>query len=404
MTSAGVVGNALFVTQYYRPESIGSGPFCGDIAEALVARGFHVRVLTTRPHYPDGIVFPPYREGRLDRQRIDGVEVERMRTMLSAGRSTRRRMASEASFFLHGLMAQAAGRFGRPDVVVSLCPSILAVALANRLRRRGARHVALVHDIQSGLAEGLGMTQGRIVRMLRAVERSALSACDLVVVLSEDMRRRLRDNGITSRILVVPIWSDTEAIRPSPVPPGPARVALYSGNMGRKQGLMQLVDLAEELRARGSGLRVVLRGRGNQAEAIAREIAARSLDNVSLDDLLARERLSEGLAEGDIHLVPQDPAAADFAVPSKIYGIMAAARPFVATAGPGSTLWRLQRKCGAFLCVPPNDSRCFADAVVRLAEDEALRREMGDRGLRYVTVHCGKEKLLGRLMAAIAVA
>ena len=48
MESAGAVGNALFVTQYYRPESIGSGPFCGDVAEALVARGFRVRVLTAR--------------------------------------------------------------------------------------------------------------------------------------------------------------------------------------------------------------------------------------------------------------------------------------------------------------------------------------------------------------------
>jgi colanic acid biosynthesis glycosyl transferase WcaI len=412
MASASPVGNAVFVTQYYRPEAIGSGPFCGDIAEALAGRGFRVRVLTTRPHYPDGIVFPPYRRGRLDRQRIDGVDVQRIRTLVSAGRSTRRRMAGEASFFLHGLAAVSSGRLGRADVVISLCPSILAVVLANRLARgrlarghmaRGrARHVAIVHDIQSGLAEGLGMTQGRIVRALRAVERAALNACDLVVVLSEDMRQRLRDNGVTSRVLVVPIWSDTEAIRPLPAAPGPARIALYSGNMGRKQGLMQLVDLADELRTRGSSLRLVLRGRGNQAEVIGREIAARALDNVSLDDLLARERLSEGLAEGDIHLVPQDPAAADFAVPSKIYGIMAAARPFVATAGPGSTLWRLQQKCGAFLCVPPNDARSFADAITLLAENEGLRREMGDRGLSYVTAHCGKDKILGRLMAAIA--
>jgi len=404
MTSSRPIADAVFVTQYYRPETIGSAPYCGDIAEALARRGVRVRVLTTRPHYPDGIVSPPYRGGALDRQSIEGVEVRRVPTLISAGPSTLRRMAGEASFLLRGAVSALADRSRRADVVISLCPSILTVVLANRLCRQGMRHVAVVHDIQSGIAEGLGMTQGRVVRMLRSIERTALNACDLVVVLSDNMRRRLRDCGVTSRILIVPIWTDTEAIRPLPAPAGPARIALYSGNLGRKQGLMQLLDLAEELRDRRADIKVVLRGRGNQADVIARALVARALDNVSLSDLMARERLSEGLAEGDIHLVPQDPAAADFAVPSKIYTIMAAARPFVATARPGSTLWRLHEKCGGFLCVPPNDRGRFADAVMSLAEDEGRRRDMGRRGLDYVTAHCSKDKVLSRLIAAMEVA
>lgn len=403
MTSSRPIANALFVTQYYRPESIGSAPFCGDIAEALAARGVRVRVLTTRPHYPDGVVPSSYRGGNLDRQYIDGVEVRRVPTLIFAGPSTLRRMVGEGSFFLRGAMTALTDRSSRADVVISLCPSILTVVLANCLRRPGVRHVAVVHDIQSGLAEGLGMTQGGVVRALRSIERSALNACDLVVVLSDDMRRRLREVGVTSKIVIVPIWIDTEAIRPRPATAGPARVALYSGNLGRKQGLVQLLDLAEELRDRGADLRVVLRGRGSQANSIARELAARALGNVSLSDLLARERLSEGLAEGDIHLVPQDPAAADFAVPSKIYAIMAAARPFVATARPGSTLWRLQEKCGGFLCVPPNDRRRFADAVMALARDEGRRRDMGQRGLEYVTTHSSKNQVLSRLLAVMDV-
>jgi colanic acid biosynthesis glycosyl transferase WcaI len=391
----------LFISQYYRPETIGSGPFCADVAEAFVAQGRRVCLLTTRPHYPSGSVFPRYRNGELDTQRIRGVEVERVPTLVSSRGGAIQRFAGEGWFLLQGLLAIGATRIRRSDLVVSLCPSILSVLLGNVCRRRGARHIALVHDIQSGLAEGLGQVSGPVPRLLRYLERTVLNRCDLVVVLSENMRRQLLRCGATAPIEVLPIWADTENVQPRPMPPGPARTALYSGNFGRKQGLMQLVDLAEVLRARGSALRIVLRGQGNQADAINRAVADRKLNNVTFCDLLAPERLADGLAEGDIHLVPQNPVIADFAVPSKVYAIMAAGRPFVATAVRDSSLWQLQKDCGAFICVPPNAPQRLADAVLHLADDRDLRREMGERGHRYVKDHYSKDACLARLMAAI---
>src|SRR3546814_979046 len=68
---------ALFVTQYYRPELIGSGPYCGDMAEWLTHE-LEVRVLTGRPHYPGDAVFADYRSGDHDREMLDGVSVTRV--------------------------------------------------------------------------------------------------------------------------------------------------------------------------------------------------------------------------------------------------------------------------------------------------------------------------------------
>src|SRR5207302_3049200 len=110
------------------------------------------------------------------------------------------------------------------------------------------------------------------------------------------------------------------------------------GNLGRKQGLGQIIALAAELQERHADIEIILRGRGGEAERLASEIATRRLTNVRITDLLPPEKLSEGLAEGDIHLVPQDPEAADFALPSKVFNIMAAGRPFIATARPGTSL------------------------------------------------------------------
>ena len=70
-------------------------------------------------------------------------------------------------------------------MVISLCPSILSVLVGAVAKRRGGRHVAIIHDIQSGLAGGLGMVgHPRLVQAMRWVERVILNRADRVVVLS----------------------------------------------------------------------------------------------------------------------------------------------------------------------------------------------------------------------------
>jgi colanic acid biosynthesis glycosyl transferase WcaI len=145
-------------------------------------------------------------------------------------------------------------------------------------------------------------------------------------------------------------------------------------------------------------IEIVLRGDGNQAGELLEQISRLGLTNIRLAELQPNEALGAALAAGDIHLVPQRPDAAAFAVPSKVFNIMAVGRPFVATALPDSLLWRLQRQSGAFLCVPPDDPPSFAEAVIRLADDSRLRQELGRRGREFVEAHYAKPRILGHLM------
>jgi len=248
-----------------------------------------------------------------------------------------------------------------------------------------------VHDIQSGLAERLGMGANRMGGLMRAVERTMLNKVDLVVVLSAEMKDQLRRIGVTTPIDVVPLWVDTEHIRPVEPVPHPAIKVLYSGNLGRKQGLGQVVAMAEQLARKRPEIEIILRGNGNQAAEISAEIARRGLGNVRLTELQPNEGLATALAAGDIHLVPQNPRTASFAVPSKVFNIMAV----------DSTLWRLQRLSGAFLCVPPDEPWSFAAAVLRLADDEQLRRELGRRGREFVEQHYAKPVILGKFMSRV---
>ena len=391
--------DVLFVSRYFWPELIGSAPFSTDLADWLSSHGRRTTVVSGLPHYPGTEVFAAYRDGRRLREPLGSTTVERLAVGAPHGDGARARIINEAQFLLKGLAALVRGRVERHSVVLALCPSILAVALGIAARRRGGVCVAILHDIQSGLAEKLGIAGGsRLGSLMRACERMILNRVDLVVVLSAEMREQLRQIGVRTPIEVVPIWVDTDQIKAMAPVSRPTIQVLYSGNLGRKQGLDQVVALASELAVKRPDIEIVLRGNGSRSRELASEIAARRLTNVRLTELQPNEALGPALAAGDIHLVPQDPKAAAFAVPSKVFNIMAVSRPFVATALPGTVLWDLQRRSDAFLCVPPREPAAFAEAVVRLADDAHLRKELGARGRAFVELNYAKPLVLGAFL------
>jgi len=402
MLAAAQAEDTLFVTQYYRPEWIGSGPYCGDMAEWLTTHDLDVRVLTGRPHYPSDAVFKDYRSGTRDHEILSGVAVTRVPNRILPGGGAARRMVTDAHFLFRSLIEVLFGRVRRRSYVVSLCPSILTVILGVIMKRQGGRHIAVIHDIESGLAEGLGMMGGGfILNCLRFVERVALNHTDFVLVLSDNMRAQLRARGVTVPIQVLPIWIDTDAIFPLDKSTPHQTTIVYSGNFGKKQSLTQILDLAKILLEQRPDIRIILRGEGREAQTLADTAQAQGLNNIEFHPLLPPARLNEALAEGDIHLVPQNPQGADYALPSKIFGIMAAGRPFIGTAESGSPLWRLQEETEAFICVPPNNAKAFAEAVLLLADNSRLRAELGARGRAYVLEHHAKPKVLKTFMTIL---
>ena len=116
------------------------------------------------------------------------------------------------------------------------------------------------------------------------------------------------------------------------------------------------------------------------------------LPNVRFLDLQPSERLPDLLATADIHLLPQRADAADLVMPSKLTGMLASARPVVATAHIGTELATVVQTCG--LVVPPETPLALAEAVRTLAADPALRQRLGAAGYEYAQAHLDREAVL----------
>jgi colanic acid biosynthesis glycosyl transferase WcaI len=400
MQSAGANDDdTLVISLYFHPEVIGSAPPITDLAWWFAERGLPVRVVTARPHYPFGEVYKGYRHGERDREAIDGIAIHRYAVPVGAGGGAASRLKTEAAFALRLLWARVSGAVAPSARVIVVCPSIFAVLVAPIFRRRGGRALAIVHDVQSGLATTAlrGGGAGLALRLLRGVERFALDRVDTVVTLSDAMARILRGLGVRRPIEILPPQIDVREFDPQLAPTDAPPRVLYSGNFGRKQGLEQVLHLAAELRRRGSPAQLVLKGDGNQRadlEAAARDLA---LANVTFEPFAPRDEIAASFAAAAVHLLPQRAEGGDFAVPSKAFSIMAAARPFVCTASPDSPLAELARTTGAGAVVPPDDPVAFADAVEDLLADPARAAEMGRRGRDHVAAHVDREVVCARL-------
>ena len=175
-----------------------------------------------------------------------------------------------------------------------------------------------------------------------------------------------------------------------------AVVALYSGNMGAKQGLELLAEVAKAIAAGAplpqgdKALVFVFCGNGaGRADLMQR---CQGLSNVRFMDLQPVERLPDLLAMADIHLLPQRADAADLVMPSKLTGMLASARPVVATAKPGTELDSVVQNCG--LVVPPENPQAMAQAVHTLAQDSELCARLGAAGFLYAQTHLDKDAVL----------
>ena len=108
------------------------------------------------------------------------------------------------------------------------------------------------------------------------------------------------------------------------------------------------------------------------------------------------EKLPEMLAAVDIHLVVQRRDAADLVMPSKLTNILAAGRPCVATADPGTALAEVVAEHGAGLVTPSEDPAALAEAISTLAADAALCTRFGGNARAYAEKYLDRDAILSR--------
>lgn len=175
-----------------------------------------------------------------------------------------------------------------------------------------------------------------------------------------------------------------------------AVVALYSGTLGAKQGLM-LIPAAAALLAHGRDIVFVICGDGVMKTQLTLE--SEGMPNIRLLVLQPLERSGDLLCMADIHLLPQSDDAAHLVLPSKLSAMLASGRPVVSTCRPGTELETVVSQCG--LVVPPGNPAALADAIVSLVDDPQARLHLGLCARAWAEAHVEREVILRRIFGPL---
>jgi glycosyltransferase involved in cell wall biosynthesis len=191
---------------------------------------------------------------------------------------------------------------------------------------------------------------------------------------------------------VIPNWAPGgEALAPVPPDQNELRhdwgvadrfVVAYSGNLGRVHILEPVLAAAALLRDERD-LMFLFIGDGPLRPALEASARALQLGNVRFLPPQPRSRLSESLSVGDVHLVTLRSGCERCVYPSKLYGILAVARPVVFVGSPQCTLAQSIRQRGAGLVIPPDDPAALAAALRELQADPDRCLAMAQAAARW---------------------
>lgn len=373
-----------YFNRSYWPDTGATGQLLTELAEDLASQhGIEVTVITG---YPLNDVASGFSRTIARTETRNGVHIVRAAGTTFAQRRFAGRAANYLTYFMSA--SWAAVRLPRQDVTVALTdPPIIGLAALAARPRHGMvffcqdifpEVAGLLEDFQSPLVNGL----------LDRLNRFLVSRATRIVALGDTMAQRLVEGkgAAPSKITVIHNWADTTAIVPD-VKQNPFAAAqdlagrfvvLHAGNLGHSQNLDAVIDAAARLAARPEIL-VLFIGDGNRKPALQEAVRARGLDNVRFLPFQPREHLRWTYATSDVCLVSLKPGLAGYIVPSKLYPILAAGRPYVAAVEASSEIAALTTTHGSGVVTAPGDSAALAAAIVALADDPTRRQAMGAR-------------------------
>lgn len=367
-----------FFNRSYWPDTGATGQLLTELAEDLVAvHGMEVTVVTG---------YPLSRDSAAAHEVRNCVRVFRARgTTLRAGRFIGR-ATNYLTYFFSALWIGL--RLPRQDVTVALTdPPIIGLAALAARPRHGM--IFFCQDIFPEVAGLLADFHSPLINgLLERLNRFLIARAARIVALGETMAQRLIDGkgADARRVTVIHNWADTSAIVPSDKHNAFARahglddrfVVLHAGNIGLSQNLDVVIEAAARLRDRRDIVFLFI-GDGNRRAALEHAVAAQGLDNVRFLPFQPRDQLRWTYASSDLCLVSLKPGLAGYIVPSKLYPILAAGRPYLAAVDATSEVAVLTEQYGCGVLVPPGDAGQLAAQIRRLADDRAQLGAMGHR-------------------------
>ena len=269
----------------------------------------------------------------------------------------------------------------RPDIVDAqshlFWTTFTAVKAANKIR------IPVITTVHGIIAERGFMVDATEWAYIYTFGISALRKSSVVVCLSKFDMQQVRNLGIPlERIKVVPLGVNTDIFYPSSEVSEP--FVLWAGRFVREKGLDDLISAAALIKKVRPDLKFILVGDGPEKPMIVSQI-----HNLNLTDTVhtVGSKLQDSVADQLRNCICLVLPSRREGLPRILLEAMSSGKPIIASDLPSIR----EMTAGAAILVPPNSPGALSNAILRIADNDSLRLELGKAGIKL----CQREIRLG---------
>lgn len=384
----------LFLNRSFYPDVESTGQLLTELCEGL-AYDFEVHVVCGNPLYRK-----VKNRGLISKTDYKNIIIWRVNNTRLPKKHLFTRLINLISYFI--LCFYKVVFFKKVSCVISETdPPLLGLIAWFYSKLRKTPFVYYVQDLWPNVGIiNQKLTHPLVIRILKRANKFLYDHAHQIIVPGRDMRKRLaRENQIPmSKIKVIPNWADPEQIYPVNLRENafykrnfdPQFVVMYSGNMGLSQDLENVIHAADLLKEKNDILFVLI-GEGAGKKRLMDLSRSLGLKNVKFLTYQDKKDLKLTLGAAHIHLVPMKKGMGGIIVPSKIYGIMAAGKPYIAALDKESEVHQITEELNCGIHINPSDAQELKKAVVWAYNHQPEIAEMGKKGRRALEQHYSRE-------------
>jgi len=373
----------LLISHNYSPEPTGIGKYNGEMMEWLANKGFDCTVITTFPYYPYWKVQAPYKNRWYKKEIVcfpesnSSITIHRCPSYVPVNPTGKKRIIQDFSFWTSMFWKALKLIAGKQkfDLIITVAPPFHLAYLGLMLKKRnGGKLLYHIQDLQIEAAQELNMLSNKkLLDRIYKIEKGILNKADYVRSISEGMISKIKAKA-DKEVFFFPNWADTTYFFPvddreklknkwgyqeSDV------VYLYSGAIGEKQGLEDILLTAELLSAE-KNTKFIICGSGPYKEKLLEMAKDKNLSSVKFLPVQEKELFNEFLNMADYHLILQKANAGDLVMPSKLTTILAVGGVSIVTTSPGTTLHNLINDHNLGYITTPEDHHSLSNLIAEL--------------------------------------
>ena len=394
-----VILKILIITQNFYPEIGSASNRAKNIYTGLKARGYEVTVLTTEPNYPNRNL---YNDETFWDENIPEDDI--VRVQLKARKYTSN-IFRRLIYYLESMLkfVSYSFRFKKDyDVVFATLPSIfIGVAGIIAKKRKKATFILDIRDLWPETLVGIKRFQNRLaLRLAYGLESYLYRKADEIIVNSEEFIPYMISKKVPKEKISFIPNSLTEMelnsqFNQGGLHPDEVRV-LYAGNVGLAQDLDTLISIAQRL-SHVPKIKFEVIGYGFLIKDIKQKIVDQGLNNIEILQAKSRKEALIKIAEADlVYVTLKDSDIFKTVLPGKVVDYMGLGKAIVASVAGYCAYLILKANCGFVSEDGDVDELC--DFIVKLADSDNLRNQLGENGHNYAKEWFNWEVNIGTLI------